>query len=182
MCSAVRIRSRCLRNMQSFSVTTRYVSCTAATMNYRDDVSNAQQAKVYFRDDGSAERLEATNGFSLVTSTGGRLAAPTGTLVFDEHNQPSHGHLQDGVTIDSERNGRHIHGTSPTMELVFAGQGELRSAHLERGVQIVSDEETASEKGTFARIGRGFRRWRMWLSEMQAGARWNRRRFMAPAV
>ena len=119
-----------------------------ATVNYRDDVSNAQQAKVYFRDDGSAERLEATNGFSLVTSTGGRLAAPTGTLIFDEHNQPAHGHLQDGVTMDSERNGRHIHGTSPTMELVFAGKGELRSAHLERGVQIVSDEETATEKGT----------------------------------
>lgn len=120
----------------------------AATVRYRNDVSNAQQAKVYFRDDGSAERLEATKGFSIATTTGGRLAAPTGTLQFDEHSQPFHGHLQGGVAIDSEKNGRHIHGTSPTMELVFAGPGELRSAHLERGVEIVSDEETASNKGT----------------------------------
>ena len=52
------------------------------------------------------------------------------------------------MAIDSESNGRKIHGTSPTMELVFAGKGVLRSAHLERGVQIVSDEEAASEKGT----------------------------------
>jgi lipopolysaccharide export system protein LptA len=119
-----------------------------ASVHYRNDVSNAQQAKVYFRDDGSAQRLEATKGFLLTTATGGRLAAPTGTLVFDEHNQPSHGQLQDGVVIDSEGNGRHIHGTSPNMELSFAGQGELRNVHLERGVQIVSDEEMASEKGT----------------------------------
>jgi lipopolysaccharide export system protein LptA len=127
----------------------------AATVHYRDDVSNAQQAKIYFRDDGSAERLEASNGFSLVTSTGGRLTAPTGTLNFDEHSQPSHGYLRDGVAIDSDKNGRHIHGTSPTMELVFAGQGELRSAHLERGVQIVSQEELPSEKG----IVRAHRTW-----------------------
>ena len=58
-----------------------------------------------------------------------------------------HGHLQGGVTIDSDNKGRKVHGTSPTMELAFAGQGELRSAHLERGVQIVSDEETASANG-----------------------------------
>jgi lipopolysaccharide export system protein LptA len=118
-----------------------------ATVHYRNDISNAQRAKVYFRDDGSAERLEATKGFSLATTTGGRLTAPTGTLQFDDHSQPTHGHLQDGVAIDSEKNGRHIHGTSPTMELVFAGQGELRSAHLERGVEIVSDEENTSNKG-----------------------------------
>jgi lipopolysaccharide export system protein LptA len=126
-----------------------------ATVHYRDDVSNAEQAKVYFRDDGSAERLEASKGFSMVTSTGGRLTAPTGTLNFDEHSQPSHGLLRDGVAIDSDRNGRHIHGTSPTIELVFAGQGELRSAHLERGVQIVSQEEVPSEKG----IVRAHRTW-----------------------
>ena len=63
------------------------------------------------------------------------MAAPTGTLDFDEHNQPLHGHLQGGVAIDSDREGRKIHGTSPTMDLVFVGKGELRSAHLERGVQ-----------------------------------------------
>jgi lipopolysaccharide export system protein LptA len=55
--------------------------------------------------------------------------------------------LKGGVTIDSDNKGRKIHGTSPTMDLVFVGKGELRSAHLERGVQIVSDEETPSANG-----------------------------------
>ena len=118
-----------------------------ATVRYRADVSNAERAKVYFRADGSAEQLQADGGFVLVTATGGRLAAPTGTLIFDEHSQPLHGHMQGGVSIDSDHNGRKVHGTSPTMELVFAGKGELRSAHLERGVHFVSDEETSSASG-----------------------------------
>ena len=119
----------------------------AAATHYRGDVSSAVEAKVYFRDDGSAERLEAEKGFLLTTATGGRLAAPTGTLDFDESNQPLHGHLQGGVTIDSDSKGRKIHGTSPTMELAFAENGVLRSAHLERGVQIASDEESTSATG-----------------------------------
>ena len=119
----------------------------SASVRYRADVSNAEKAKVFFRDDGSAERLEADGGFVLVTATGGRLASPAAALDFNEQSQPLHGHMQGGVTIDSDNKGRKVHGTSPTMELVFAGQGELRSAHLERGVRFVSDEETSSASG-----------------------------------
>ena len=118
-----------------------------AQVRYGSDVSTAAEARIYFRDDGSAEHLQADKGFQLVTATGGRLAAPTGTLNFDEHNQPLQGHLQGGVTIDSDNKGRKIHGTSPTMDLAFASQGVLRSVHLERGVQIVSDDETSSARG-----------------------------------
>lgn len=124
-------------------------ACTlkAATMRYGNDTSSAENAKVYFRADGSAERLDAGGGFSLTTLTGGRLAAPTATIAFDEHNQPLHGHLQGGVTIDSDNKGRKIHGSAPTMDLAFAGKGVLRSAHLERGVQIASDEQSPSVQG-----------------------------------
>ncbi|MGA8087034.1 MAG: hypothetical protein WCA10_06995 [Terracidiphilus sp.] len=118
-----------------------------ASVRYRSDVSTAEDAKIYFRDDGSAEHLVAEKGFQLETAAGGRLAAPTGTLNFDEHNQPLHGHLQGGVTIDSDSKGRKIHGTSPTMDLAFASQGVLRGVHLERGVEIVSDDEMASARG-----------------------------------
>ena len=120
---------------------------TVASMRYGDDESSAEAATIYFRDDGSAERVNASRGFSLVTAKGVRLAAPTGTIEFDEQNQPQHGHLQGGVTMDSENSARKVHGTSPTMDLVFASQGELKSAHLERGVQIASDEVAQSASG-----------------------------------
>jgi lipopolysaccharide export system protein LptA len=119
-------------------------SLRAVTVNYRDTVARAEAAKVNFRDDGSAERLDADQGFSLVTGSGGRLAAPKGTLEFDARNRPLFGHMEGGVTIDSNEEDRNLHGSSPTMDMKFSADGELKSAHLERGVQISSEEETGA--------------------------------------
>ena len=49
----------------------------AATADYRGSKAQAAQAKILFREDGSASRLEATDGFTLATATGGHLASPT---------------------------------------------------------------------------------------------------------
>src|SRR4029079_5965871 len=64
----------------------------------------------------------------------------------DEHNEPVRGRLEGGTSIDSESNGRKVHGSAPSMDLAFAGKGVLRSAHLERGVQISSDEVQGAAK------------------------------------
>jgi lipopolysaccharide export system protein LptA len=120
---------------------------SAATASYRGGQARADEATIQFRDDGSAARLDVAKGFILTTTAGGSLAAPTGSLVFDEHNQPRHGHLDGGVTIDSDSDGRKVHGTSPAMDLEFTGEGVLRSAHLEHGVRIASQEQTRSAGG-----------------------------------
>jgi len=118
----------------------------AATVRYGNDAASAEIAKIHFRDEGSAERLDAAGGVSITTLTGGKLGAPEATLTFNEHNEPLLGRLEGGVLIDSDTDGRKVHGGAPSMELVFGGKGVLRSAHLERGVQIASDEIQASTK------------------------------------
>jgi lipopolysaccharide export system protein LptA len=82
-------------------------------------------------------------------------------LEFNEHNQPRHGHLEGGVTMDSvsESIGRSrtMHGSSPTAELEFTSQGELRHAHLEREVELHSEEQTpatANSKTVPLRVSR----------------------------
>jgi len=125
----------------------------AATANYRGGEATAGDAKVLFRDDGSAARLDALNGFNLVTATGGHIAAPTGFMEFDEHNQPQHGHLEGGVRMDSTRlteDGaveRRMRGSSPAAELDFTPKGELRHAHLQRGVEMASEQLSDSANG-----------------------------------
>jgi lipopolysaccharide export system protein LptA len=93
-------------------------------------------------------RLDATDGFTMATENGVHIAAPTGSLDFNEHNQPRRGHLEGGVSMDSasERGtlSRKVHGTSPTVELEFTPEGELHHAHMERGVEMRSDEVTAA--------------------------------------
>jgi len=136
--------------------------------NYRNGEATAAEAKILFRDDGSAVRMEAGNGFAITTGTGGHLTAPTGVIEFDEHNRPQRGHLGGGVTMDaasaSSTNGlrRQMHGSSPTAELEFTPQGQLRHARLERGVEMRSDEVSASAGGQL-RISR---KWRAPVTEI----------------
>ena len=128
-------------------------SLTGATADYRGGQAAGNEATVLFRADGSAVRLDVTNGFTLATSTGGHLMAPRGTMEFDEHNQPRHGHLEGGVQMDSLKGNRQIHGTSPSMQLEFTKQGELSFAHLERGVEFRSEE--TSQSSTNGKSGGG---------------------------
>jgi lipopolysaccharide export system protein LptA len=122
----------------------------AATANYRDGAATAGDAKILFRQDGTVVHLDAVNGFTLTSATGSHLAAPKASMEFNEHNQPRHGRLENGVTMDSssEKEGesgkqtRRVHGASPTAELEFTAQGNLRHAHLERGVEMHSEELT----------------------------------------
>jgi lipopolysaccharide export system protein LptA len=125
----------------------------SGTARYRHGDARAKQATIQFRDDNSAQQLDATDGLVLTTASGGHLAAPTGSLQFNEQSQPKHGHLEGGVTIDSDDNGRKLHGTSPTAELEFTSAGVLRLAHLERGVNFDSDAAT-NEGGVSSRLHR----------------------------
>jgi lipopolysaccharide export system protein LptA len=138
-----------------------------ATADYQGGEAKAGDAKVLFRQDGSAVRLDAMNGFTLATSTGSHLAAPIGHMEFDEHNQPRHGHMEGGVTMDSasEAAGRHrqMHGTSPTAELEFNAQGQLRHAHMEQGVTMDS-QELGEQAGQAQRLSR---HWRSPIAEVE---------------
>jgi len=115
----------------------------AATANYRGAQADAALAQINFRPDGSAERLAATGSFTLATANGGHIAAPAATMDFDEHSEPRHALLEGGVTMDSVRDARTVHGTSPAAEFEFAAQGMLRHAHLERGVEFTEKQGIA---------------------------------------
>jgi lipopolysaccharide export system protein LptA len=118
--------------------------------DYKEGRTTAGDAKVLFRDDGSAQRLDALNGFTLTTTTGSRLSAPTGHMEFNEKNQPRQGYLEGGVTMESasEQAGRRrqLHGTAPTAALEFNPQGQLHHAHLELGVAMDSEEQSQTQR------------------------------------
>ena len=95
----------------------------AASASFRGGEASAGDANIQFRDDGSAERLDASNGFSMKTATAAHIAAPQGWMEFDEHNQPRRGRLEGGATLDSSGNGRQVSGSAPSADLVFASQG-----------------------------------------------------------
>jgi lipopolysaccharide export system protein LptA len=143
----------------------------AAMADFRGGTASAGDARVLFRADGSAVRLDAVNGFAVVTETGGRVAAPHGSMDFNERNQPRHGRLEGGVTIDTVdskptepgQTELKIHGTAPVAELEFTPRGELRHAHLERDVEIESQRTIESAGG----MGRESRKWRSPVADLE---------------
>ena len=143
----------------------------SATADFKDAQALAGEAKVLFRDDGSAVRLDALSGFSLTTATGTRLAAPQGTMIFDERNQPRSGRLEGGVTLDSETESvgrRHrVHGTAPTAVLEFTARGRLRRAHLERGVAVDSEDRDESATASGADSLQLNRSWRSPVADIE---------------
>ncbi len=68
---------------------------------YQGGQAAAGERKILFRDDGSAARLDATNGFTLTTATAATWQRLPDQMDFDEQNQPRHGRLEGGVTMDS---------------------------------------------------------------------------------
>jgi lipopolysaccharide export system protein LptA len=111
-----------------------------ALANYRNGQATAGQARILFRDDGSATRLDAHDGFTLTSAGGAKIAAPAGSLDFNESNQPTQGRLEGGVTMESANGNRHVKGSAPTAQLAFASGGQLRHAHMERGVTLHSEQ------------------------------------------
>ncbi len=116
-----------------------------AVANYRGGQASAGAAVIHFRQDGSATRLDATDGFAMTTATGAHVVSPAGTMEFDQKNHPERGHLEGGVTMESAGEGRQVRGTAPTADLVFTGNGDLRHIHLERGVMMHSEQTTQTE-------------------------------------
>ena len=127
-----------------FDRSTNLCELTEGIARYRGGTSQANRATVRFRADGTAAQLDVSSGFVLTTASGGRLGAQRGSLTFDTGNQPTSGHLEGGVTVDSETESRKVHGTAPTANLQFGKNGDLRLAHLERGVQFADDEKTGT--------------------------------------
>ena len=133
----------------------------AATADYQGGEATAGEAKILFREDGSAVRLDATNGFTLTTATGSHLAAPTGQMDFNEHNQPRHGHLEGGVTMDStsETGGpaaADCTGRRPRRSWSSTAQGNCASRIWRRGVAMESEEQS-SQAGQPLHVSRHWR-------------------------
>lgn len=130
----------------SFDRTTMLCSMRGAEASYRGGTVTAGEARILFRPDGSASRLDAHGGFALTTAAGSRVAAPAGWLEFNEKNQPQRGQMLDGVTMQSSGDGRVTRGVAPTADLAFTAIGELKHAHLERGVAIHSEQQAQATR------------------------------------
>ena len=117
---------------------------TGAQTEFKGGQSEAGRAKILFRADGSAQKLDATDGFTLATAGGGNVTAPTGTLVFGAHNEPQSGDLQGGTTLKFMSASRQLQGSAPDAHLDFLPTGTLHLLTLNQGAEIHSETQSGA--------------------------------------
>lgn len=127
---------------------------TQARADYSGGKAQTGDALIYFRDDGSVEKLDGSGGVDLLTTAGSHVTAPRGTMDFDEKNHPHHGLLQGGTRLEMNEATRQVQGSAPTAVLDFDSLGELKHAHLDQGVLFSSQQPVTSAKGGTAQLHR----------------------------
>ncbi|WP_263357525.1 hypothetical protein [Acidicapsa ligni] len=127
---------------------------TRALADYSGGNAQFGNALIHFRDDGSVIKLDGSGGVDIQTKAGSHVTAPVGTMDFDEKNHPRHGLLQGGTTLEMTEAMRHVLGSSPTAQLDFDGEGQLKHAYLERGVVFNSQQQVTTPKGAAAQLHR----------------------------
>jgi lipopolysaccharide export system protein LptA len=113
---------------------------TGASIEYATEDGSADEATVYFRKDGTTEKIDAQGHVRMKTDTGATVNSATAQILMDAKSQPTLAELKGGVTYASERGDDSMHGT--------ASEGTLRFA-AERGAD--GKTQTALQHAEFRR-------------------------------
>jgi len=117
-----------------------------ATLNYETEDGSADEATVYFRKDGTTEKIDAQGHVRMKTDTGATVDTATARIWMDAKSQPTQADLGGGVQFASARENETMHGSASDGTLLFEtvstgphAQTGLR--HGEFRQNVIFDEE-----------------------------------------
>lgn len=115
-------------------------------VNYQSEDASSDQAIVYFRKDGTTEKIDAQGHVRMKTDTGATVDAETARFLLDAKSQPTQADLGGGVQFASERDNAAMHGSATSGTLLFAAasagngsQTALRHGEFRRNVSFEED-------------------------------------------
>lgn len=116
-----------------------------ATLNYETEEGSTDQAVVYFRKDGTTEKVDAKGHVRMKSDTGATMDAETARILLDAKSQPTQADLGGGVQFASSDEKDTMHGSAHDGTLLFAtvhgGQGSQTALRHAEFRQDVSFEE-----------------------------------------
>jgi lipopolysaccharide export system protein LptA len=104
-----------------------------ATLNYETEDGSADQAIVYFRKDGTTEKIDAQGHVHMKTDTGATVDAATARIWMDTKSQPTQADLGGGVQFASARENETMRGSASTGTLLF--ETVSTGPHAQTGLQ-----------------------------------------------
>jgi lipopolysaccharide export system protein LptA len=123
------------------------------TFDYETEKSAADQAIIYFRKDGSAERVNARGNIRVVSQKGATLTGGTSEVPLDAKSQPLQAEMGGGVNFVSNDETRSVHGNAVEGTVTFGPNSTLRHAQFRNAVSFVEQllKLNNDPKGTASR-------------------------------
>jgi lipopolysaccharide export system protein LptA len=117
-----------------------------ASVNYETEEGSSDQAIVFFRKDGTTERVDAQGHVRMKTDTGATVNAETARILMDTRSQPTQADLGGGVQFASQQENTTMQGSASDGTLLFvtANAGDhtetaLHHAEFRRDVSFEED-------------------------------------------
>ncbi|QNI34291.1 LPS export ABC transporter periplasmic protein LptC [Alloacidobacterium dinghuense] len=118
----------------------RQVFLLNAETEFRNERSTADQAVVYFREDGSAERIDAKGNVHTVLDDGTQTSSQTANVLLDAKSQPTQAVMGGGVNFISKNDTQSMHGSSEEGTITFGADAALRHAQFRDAVSFVDQQ------------------------------------------
>jgi lipopolysaccharide export system protein LptA len=96
------------------------------TMQYETESGSADAATVFFRKDGTTERVEAHGDVRMRTDTGTTVHSAAARILLDARSQPTETDLSGGVQFASEQPQERMEGSAENGKLLFASVASPR--------------------------------------------------------
>lgn len=113
-----------------------------ATAEFQTEKSYADQAIVYFRQDGSAEHIDAKGHVRVTGDDGTEVTAASSQIQMDGKSQPTRADMNGGVNMASESGQQKMHGTAVEGTLTFGAESTLKHAQFRNAVSFVDQTQS----------------------------------------
>jgi len=105
--------------------------------DYQSEKSSADQAIVYFRKDGSAERIEAKGHIHVTNDNGAVVTAESSQIQLNARSEPVQVDMAGGVNFVSNDENQSMHGNAVEGTLTFGDMSMLKHAQFRNAVTFV---------------------------------------------
>ncbi|MBX6358519.1 MAG: LPS export ABC transporter periplasmic protein LptC [Acidobacterium ailaaui] len=116
-----------------------------AEAEFRNTHSKADQAIVYFRKDGSAEKIDARGNVHLITDSGAESVCQTTTIHLDAKSQPLQALMGGGINFTDHDPLRTMHGNAVEGTLDFGANSTLKHAQFRNAVSFVEQQKLVDD-------------------------------------
>lgn len=120
-----------------FNSATRQLSLLKDDVRYAGEHNSSEEALIYFRQDGTVEKVDANGHVNMQNDEGRQLHASAVEVLMDARGNTQQANLDGGVLFSATEGPHSIHGDANSGILRLGPDGELKRVEMHNAVTVV---------------------------------------------